>query len=159
MAELVWAQLTVITWTQLLLDSYKRLLGRDLLERSVTATEQAKALFFAPFVVVSHGTEEDPILNYGNQMALELWQTEWESLICTPSRLTAEPVHQAEREQMLSQLSTQGFIDNYRCVRISSKRQRFLIEEAIVWNIVDAQDKRYGQAATFSRWSLLPQNG
>jgi len=31
-------------------------------------------MFEAPFVLISHGTEDDPILNYGNRVALWLWQ-------------------------------------------------------------------------------------
>ena len=48
---------------------------------------QAHALFQSPFAVVSHGMEEDPLLNYGNQVALELWELTWEQLVKTPSRL------------------------------------------------------------------------
>ena len=59
---------------QLLLDSFARLLGRELIARAGTAAEQAERLFQAPFVVVSHGTEADPILNYGNAAALALWE-------------------------------------------------------------------------------------
>jgi hypothetical protein len=118
--------------------------------------EQSEALFVAPFVVVSHGTEPDPILNYGNQAALDLWEMTWERLICMPSRQTAEPVNQEERARMLRQVEAQGYYDRYRGVRISATGRRFLVEEAIVWTVMDEQGLRLGQAATFSRWSRLP---
>jgi hypothetical protein len=106
-------------------------------------------------VVVSHGTEADPILNYGNQTALDVWEMAWEQLVKTPSRLTAEPVNRAEREWMLDQASQRGFIDTYRGIRISGTGRRFLVENALIWNVLDADCQRIGQAATFSHWTWL----
>ena len=125
------------------------------MERVDGAEAQAQALFTAPIVVVSHGMQDDPILNYGSQLALTLWEMTWEQLVRTPSRLTAEPVNRTERESMLERARTQGYIDNYRGVRISSSGRRFLIEQALVWNVVDRTGHRRGQAATFSRWTFL----
>ncbi len=99
--------------------------------------------------------EEDPLLNYGNHVALELWEMTWEQLIMTPSRLTAEPVNRAERESMLEQARTRGYLDTYRGVRITSTGRRFLVENALIWNVVDGKGQRVGQAATFSQWTWL----
>ena len=35
-------------------------------------------MFRVPFTVASHGMEPDPVLNYGNQVALDLWEMSWE---------------------------------------------------------------------------------
>ena len=56
---------------------------------------------------------------------------------------------------MLERARTQGYIDNYQGIRISSSGRRFLIEQAIVWNVTDRAGNRRGQAATFSRWTFL----
>ena len=151
----MWREPAIVEWSQLLLDSFRHWTGRELLERTGSAEAQAQALFAAPFVLVSHGTEEDPVLNYGNRIALELWETTWEQFTRTPSRLTAEPVNQADRERMLAQAAARGFIDDYRGVRISNTGRRFQVEDAIVWTVIDAKNKKLGQAATFSRWSFL----
>ncbi len=151
----VWRQPSVIEWSQLLLDSYRHWVGRDLLQRIGEPEEQAHALFMAPFVVVSHDMQEDPILNYGSHLALTLWETTWDELRQTPSRLTAEAMNRAEREWMLERARTQGFVDDYRGVRISSGGRRFLIEHAIVWSVIDRAGLCQGQAATFSRWTFL----
>jgi len=156
MADQIWAHASIISWSQRLLDSFHRWTGRDLLARDGNLSEQARRLFSAPFVVVSHGLEADPILNYGNQAALDLWEMTWEQLIRTPSRQTAEPVNQAERARLLRIVEEQGYLDRYRGVRISATGRRFLVEEAIVWNVTDEQERRLGQAATFARWARLP---
>lgn len=143
-------------WTQRLLDSYRHWIGRDLIERTGDPEFQARTLFESPLVVVSHGTEVDPILNYGNRTALDLWEMTWEQLIRTPSRLTAEPVNRAEREWMLEQARVRGFIDTYRGIRVSGTGRRFLVENALIWNVLDADHQRIGQAATFSHWTRLP---
>lgn len=155
MTSQIWTDPAIVEWSQLLLNSFRQWVGRDLLERVGDSDYQAHALFQSPFVVVSHGTEEDPLLNYGNQVALELWELTWEGLVKTPSRLTAEPMNRAERELMLEQARTRGYLDTYRGVRISSTGRRFLVENAVVWNVVDAGGQRVGQAATFAQWTWL----
>jgi hypothetical protein len=150
---------SVTPHVQLLLDSFARLLGRELVDRAGSAAAQAERLFDAPFVVVSHGTEADPILNYGNAAALALWEMDWATLTRTPSRLTAEPVHRDERARLLERTFRDGYVDDYAGIRISSTGKRFRIEQAIVWNLVDAAGRHRGQAATFDRWTPLPVAG
>ncbi len=146
----------IVAWTQIILDNYRRLVGKDLIiDRSMSPLDQAHALNKASFVLVSHGTEADPILNYGNQMALKLWEMSWDELTVTPSRLTAEPVNQEIRRQMLLQVASQGFIDNYQGVRISKSGQRFMIDRATIWNLTDPTGNYCGQAATFNQWQYL----
>lgn len=144
-----------VTWSQFLLDSFRRWIGRDLLPRTGSPEEQAQALFAAPFVVVSHDTQADPMLNYGNQQALDLWDLSWAQLTSTPSRLTAEPLNRDERARMLAMAEKQGYYSGYRGIRISSTGKRFLVEDATVWNVVDGQGIRVGQAATFARWTMM----
>lgn len=151
----VWSQPALIDWCQHLLNSFRHWTGRELIPRLEHPEYEAHALFLAPFVVVSHGIQDDPILNYGNQLALEVWEMTWDELVATPSRLTAEPVNRAEREWMLEQARRRGFIDNYRGVRISRTGKRFLVENALVWNVVDQAGYRVGQAATFRQWRSL----
>lgn len=155
MTSQIWTNPAIIQWSQLLLDSFRRWTGCELLERTGDLAYQAHALFLSPFVVVSHGTETDPVLNYGNQVALDLWEMTWDQLVQTPSRLTAEPINWAEREGMLEQAKIRGYLDTYRGVRMTSTGRRFLVENALIWNVVDAESQRVGQAATFSRWTWL----
>ncbi len=146
------------TWIRWLLDSYGFWLKRELIDRTGTLEEQSERLFVAPFVVASHTNAEDPILNYGNRQALELWEGNWEEFTSTPSRLTAEPVNQPERARMLDRVATHGFITDYQGIRISRSSRRFLVQQATVWNILDDHGAIQGQAATFSHWQPLTED-
>jgi len=97
----VWQLPEIISWSEILAKNFQQLLGRELIANAKTPEQIAKALFQAPFVLVSHGTQTDPILNYGNQTALKLWSMEWNEFTKTPSRMTAEPVNRKIRAQML----------------------------------------------------------
>jgi hypothetical protein len=154
-SSLPWEEPRWIGHTQVLLDSFRRWLGRELISRAGTPLEQSQRLFDAPFVVVSHGTQADPILNYGNATALSLWEVDLPTLLATPSRLTAEPAHRDERARLLDLTSRQGYCDEYSGIRISKSGRRFQIQNAIVWNLIDGAGERIGQAATFERWEFL----
>jgi hypothetical protein len=153
--EEIWEKPWVQGWTQYLLDSYVRLIKQELITRDGTLQEQAERLFNSTFVVASHGLQDDPILNYGNEAALDLWEMDWEQFTQTPSRLTAEPVNREERARMLEQARTHGYISDYRGIRISLSGKRFLVERATVWNVQKPDGTTLGQAATFSDWIFL----
>jgi len=138
----------------LLLRTYRQRTGRYLIEPSDDLELDAQRLFEAPFVVVSGGAEAEQILNYGNMTALGLWEMDWDTLTQTPSKETAEPVHQAQRAEFLRQVKATGFIDDYTGIRISRTGRRFQIKQATVWNVTDARDLYLGQAATFSDWEF-----
>ena len=143
--------------TQIMLNSYRHWTGRELIPRIGSAEQQAISLDRAPFVVVSHGTQADPILNYGNQTALSLWEMSVEKLTQTPSRLTAEPMHREERARLMERTTREGYVDDYQGIRISSTGRRFRIDQATVWNLLDSSGQLVGQAATFSEWRFLDQ--
>lgn len=153
--ENAWDDPRRVDHAQLLLASFARLLGRELLPGDGSAAERAERLFHAPFVVVSHGTEADPVLNYGNRAALDLWEMDFEAFVQTPSRLTAEPVHRDERARLLARTTRDGYVDDYSGIRISRTGRRFRIERAIVWNVIDEDGRHHGQAATFDLWTPM----
>ncbi|MEO6183262.1 MAG: MEKHLA domain-containing protein [Verrucomicrobiota bacterium] len=151
----IWKTDFVILHTTCLVRSLKQWTGRDLLKDLSDAGERARKIFEAPFALVSHGTEEDPILNYGNRAALELWEMSWAELTNTPSRLTAEAPNRVERARLLATVTEHGFMDDYSGVRISKTGRRFRIERATVWNLLNESGRSCGQAAMFDRWSFL----
>ncbi len=148
-------KLNLLEHSHLLLNSFRRWTNRELIDYRGSPKGPAMVLFEAPFIVVSHGIESDPILNYANQAALKLWEMGWEEFIQTPSRLTAEPVSREERARLLAEVTSKGFIDNYAGIRISRSGKRFRIENAVVWNLIDDDGQYQGQAATFEDWHYL----
>ena len=143
----------------LLLASLRRWTGRDLADRQLPMVEQARRIFYAPFVVLSHDHAADPILSYGNRAAMELFELSWQELMHTPSRLTAETVHRDERARLLEAVKQHNFIDDYCGIRVSQSGRRFFIENATVWNVLDETGSPYGQAATFSGWKYVDVEG
>jgi hypothetical protein len=151
----IWQNNFVIAHTQMLARSFRQWTGRDLLPGIFNPAGLARYVFESPFVLVSHGTEADPVLNYGNQAALNLWEMAWAELTRTPSRLTAEAPNREERAKLLATVARQGFIDDYSGVRISKTGRRFNISRATVWNLISESGKPCGQAAMFDRWEFL----
>jgi len=139
----------------LLLRSYRVLTGRDLLSVRPDPVAQAGELFEAPFFVASHDGAADPVLTYGNQTALDLFELDWEEFTQTPSRFTAEAPERGERERLLEAVARQGYIDDYSGIRISKSGRRFEIRNATVWNLLDETGQKVGQAATFAAWRYL----
>ena len=137
--------------SRLLADSYRHWTGEDLVS---PGTNLAEALWLAPFVLVSHNGAADPILNYGNQTALGLWEMDWADFTRTPSRYTAEPDRREARSQMLEKAGNTGVITDYSGIRISASGRRFMIRAATVWTIV-TDDVDHGQAAMFRDWEFL----
>ena len=141
----------------LLLSSYRRWIGRTLFNEGANEADTAKLLFESPIVVVSHGVSEDPIFNYGNQTALNLFAMTWQEFTKLPSRKSVEPLNREERARLLATVTEQNYIDDYSGVRISSQGKRFHIPRATVWNVVDDAGVYRGQAATFSAWTFLEE--
>jgi hypothetical protein len=154
--ENIWQKDSILAHSAILARSYRKFTGRDLLPGLFNPLGLSKNLFAAPFVLVSHGMEADPILNYGNAAALTLWEMTWDELTRTPSRLTAEAPLREERARLLAAVTERWCIDDYSGVRISKSGRRFRISQATVWNLVTERGEPCGQAAMFDRWEFLP---
>jgi MEKHLA domain len=133
----------------LLTESYARLLGTPL----VPDGKDAEWLYGkAPFAILAHGPGPDPKFIYANQTAQTCFEYRLEEFLALRSRLSAEPADQAERQALLDQVARHGFLSGYRGVRIAKSGRHFVIENGIVWELVDRDGSRHGQAATFRSW-------
>lgn len=130
----------------LVAESHARLLGRALVE---PGGDPVTALWALPLAVVAHGIEDDPVFFFGNAAALAAFETDVERFTAMPSRLSAEAPQRGERQAVLDRVRASGFIDDYAGIRISARGRRFRIGPATVWNLVDGQGRRLGQAACF----------
>ncbi len=131
----------------LIASSHARLLGRAL---APVGDDIVNALWNAPQVIVAHGVEPDPLFFFGNRAALAKFQTVPDKFIGMPSRLSAEAPLRDERQALLDRVSRDGYIDDYAGIRIAATGERFMIERAVVWNLIDEDGTVQGQAATFA---------
>ena len=151
----IWQSEAILRHSVCLVRSYRRFTGSELMRGVANDRELACCLYRAPFVLVSHGTQPDPVLNYGNAAAQALWEMSWDELTRTPSRLTAETPEREERARLLAAVTAHGFIDDYAGTRISKSGRRFRIRRATVWNLISDSGDPCGQAARFSDWEFL----
>lgn len=134
----------------LLTGSFARLVGKPL----VSEGQGPDWLYRdAPFAVLAHNTDADPRFIYANKAAQTCFEYGWDAFITLPSRLSAEAPDRAERQRLMESVTRDGFISDYRGIRISRTGRRFWIENGIVWNLIDRDGHLRGQAATFSGWS------
>ena len=133
----------------LLTGSYRQLVGKSL----VPAGAGPEWLYEeAPFAALAHDGSDDPKFVYANKCAQSCFEYDWDEITKLHSRLSAEPGDRAERQALLDQVARHGFMSGYRGVRVAKSGRRFLIEDGIVWELIDAEGRRHGQAAAFSSW-------
>ncbi len=128
--------------------SYRRLTGAPLLS-------EGTKLWRAPVAVVAHGTQPEPRFFYANRLALDLFRMSAVQFIGMESRFSAGETDRAERAAMLAELEKRDVVRGYRGVRVAGDGTRFVIENAVIWNLRDDAGKRCGQAAAFAEWHLL----
>ena len=138
----------------LLSGAFSRLVGKDLIAeaapRAGSAAAQARWLYAqAPFCVLAHNTEPDPKFVYANRAAQRCFEYEWDEIVSLPSRLSAPAPDRDERQRLLDAVTKDGFISNYRGLRIAKSGRRFWIEHAVVWQLIDENGHLHGQAAMF----------
>ena len=142
-------QPTDLDFFTLLSESYVRLLGTPLVpDENLTPVEAAHWLYEdAPFGILAHGTQPDPVFVYGNLRAQRLFGYAWHELTALPSRLSAEAPERSERQAFLEQVTREGYVEGYRGIRVKQAGERFWIERATVWQLFDRHGLYRGQAA------------
>jgi len=145
----------LVNHIRLLSHSLERWTGCGLMDDEPDPARASLKLYFASFALLSHGIEDDPVINYANHTAQELFEMDWGAITKLPSRLSAEAPVRAERDALLKRVKEHGYIDDYAGVRISSRSKRFMIEQATVWNLMGDHGEYCGQAAMFGVWRML----
>ena len=138
----------------LLIGSHARLVGAPLLPEDA-GDDEARARWLyeaAPFCVLAHNTDVDPRFVYANRAAQARFEYGWDEFTGLPSRLSAEAPDRAERQRLLDAVTRDGFIGDYRGLRIAKSGRRFWIESATVWQLIDEAGALHGQAAAFRDW-------
>lgn len=134
---------------ELLTDSFRRIVGFPLVSEGLGPDWLYHK---APFVIVAHNADADPRFIYANKAGQNCFEYPWDEFVTLPSRLSAELPNREERQRLLDAVTRNGFISDYRGLRIAKSGRRFWIEDGIVWQLIDRDGNRCGQAATFSKW-------
>ncbi|MFI5615192.1 MEKHLA domain-containing protein [Amycolatopsis sp. NPDC051903] len=139
-------------FARLLTSSYERLVGTPLVTGS--PGDLPHWLYAeAPFGLLAHDTAGDPRFTYANLTAQQAFERPWPEFTGLPSRLSAEPDRQEDRDALLAAVTAHGFATGYRGCRIAKSGRRFWIEDVTMWNLTDATGVNHGQAALFPRYT------
>jgi MEKHLA domain-containing protein len=141
--------------TSILCASYQHWTGLPLIGVQPGTKNAVDKLFDAAFAVVSHDTQPDPVFNYANWQAQQLFGMDWDEITRLPSRYSAEEMNRIERVRLLQRVAQHGYVEDYCGVRIARDGMRFAIRNATVWNLLDEQGSYCGQAALIRDWSPL----
>jgi hypothetical protein len=141
----------------LLLESHHRLVGKELGAAQLSSAEAAAGWLYedAPFGVLAHDTAADPAFVYANRTAQKCFEYTWDEFVGLPSRLSAAPEARQSRDAFVRSVARDGYAAGYRGVRIAKSGRRFWIEDVTMWDLVDSEGTRHGQAAVFPSWSDL----
>lgn len=137
---------------ELLASSYARLLGQPLVPQPMPVAQATAWLYEeAPFAILAHNTAPDPVFIYGNKAAQRRFEYDWDEITRLPSRLSAEAPNREERQKFLERVQRLGYEAGYKGVRITKSGRRFMIEEATLWQMFDADGVLHGQAVIVPR--------
>ncbi len=142
-------------YIHLITSSLKKLANIDMVDFSLSLEEQAKQAFNSDYVLLAHNGSEDPIFNYANQTALNLFEMSWEEITQLPSKYSAESDEREQRERFINEVTENGYSKDYSGIRISKTGKRFEIKNVILWNVYDEENNRIGQAAMFNEYEYL----
>ncbi|WP_171133975.1 MEKHLA domain-containing protein [Streptomyces sp. Z423-1] len=141
-------------FAELLLSSHLALTGRPLCPPRWASMHDAAHWLYtdAPFGLLAHGMGPDPAFIYANRTAQRCFQYSWEEFIGMPSRLSASPLHQEDRHAFVRSVHEHGFADGYSGLRRTKSGEEFWIKDVTMWDLLDPEGNRRGQAAVFRDW-------
>ena len=103
--------------------------------------------------IASHDT--NGFFNYLNKAALSLFKVTKDQVMGRSTTITAPKSEQKQRNELLNQVNSHGFIDNYKGIRVTSDGELFQIEDATIWNVVDKNSHKMGQAVIIYKSNKL----
>jgi hypothetical protein len=151
----VWMKADVIKHCKLIEKNYKFWTGKELFEAKLTESELSEKMYHAPFVVLSHGTQADPIYNYVNLKAQELWEFTWDEMIKLPSRRSAGTNETAERLELIREGQEKGITFTEKALRESRSGKKFYIKNVVLFNLLGEGGEYAGQCAIYNDWEFV----
>lgn len=116
-----------------------------------------RKIYSADFALLTHRGDAEATLNYGNALALKLWDCDWERFTTTPSRATAPTDASLARDDLMARVAQNNFVTGTSGKRISATGRIFLIRNVTVWRLLDESGDAFGVGATFRDYEYLPE--
>jgi hypothetical protein len=136
--------------------SFAHVTRRDLFaEAGIDPAAPGISAWSGTFALLTHRGDADAMLNYGNPVALDLWECDWDQFIRPPSRATAPDDDVEERTAMMNKVARTGFVSGYQGRRISRSGKLFLIRDVTVWQLREPSGDSFGVAAFFRDYRCL----
>lgn len=151
----IWEKPEIISHSTVIYRSYTFWTGNELFDGLTNESDLSRKLYHAPFVVVSHGTEEDPVFNYANLKAQEIWNMGWDEFTSMPSRFSAEPIEESKRNQLLETGRKKGITRLKQGIRINKDGRRFYIKDVVLFNLLNKNQDYCGQGAVYPKWEFI----
>jgi len=137
----------------LLSDSYLAVTNKPLVPAEYEGPAAARWLYEdAPFGLLAHNTDPDPRFIYANRTAQSCFEYDWDEFTALLSRFSAEMPDREERQRLLDRAARDGYISDYRGVRVAKSGRRFRVERVTLWQLIDRHGKLHGQAALIPEW-------
>lgn len=125
--------------------------------QNVTTTEELDQN--ERFGILSHGTQPDPIYNYGNRASLILFDQTLENLCKTASRYSTVESLMEDREQLIQQINSVGHGTISNAIRTTTKGKLFVMETIWIWHVYHPDGRRIGLAALYDRSKVKDYKG
>ncbi|KUN18388.1 MEKHLA domain-containing protein [Streptomyces antibioticus] len=142
-------------FAELIFSSHLRLVGEPLCPSAGKSEPDAARWLYerAPFGRLAHDTSADPQFIYANSTAQGCFGYSWDEFVGLPSRLSARPDSQADRDAFVRAVTEHHYATGYRGIRIGRSGEPFWIEDVTMWDLLDGEGRIHGQAAVFRSWT------
>ena len=164
-----YASVDAVMLTLLLVESFRRALGRPLIgggegdseEDALEISAAPRALYEFPCAVLAHdrfscAEGEEPKFTYANLAAQKVFEASWGELVGMESRRSAamdDEAVQADRRGLLDGVAATGEAQTgYKGWRVSAKGTKFEIQDGILFNVKSPSGEDVGQAVVFGHW-------
>ncbi|MBO9703601.1 MAG: MEKHLA domain-containing protein [Sporocytophaga sp.] len=151
----IWMNPDTVKHCKLIAKNYKFWTGKELFEEKLHESELSEKMYNAPFVILSHGTQADPIYNYVNLKAQELWEYTWDEMIKLPSRRSAGTNETAQRLELIKEGQEKGITFTEKALRESCSGKKFYIKNVVLFNLLGEGGEYEGQCAIYNDWEFV----
>ncbi|EUJ31605.1 MEKHLA domain-containing protein [Listeria cornellensis] len=101
----------------------------------------------SPYGLLVQNTNAEPFFIYANKQAQNIFGYNLEEFLSIPSRKSAPPQKQKDRNLMLENVAMNGISTNYYGTRIDKQGKLFEIEKGIIWKLINESGALIGTAA------------